>query len=347
MAHNLFSARFYQNRTTPAWHGLGISSDEPMTATEALALVGSYATELRPLYANIDGAPHATDYRQIIRLPTADDPTHRLFGAPVSKQFELIGPEAATGLWDANVRDADNRTVPLETFGVLGKGERLFMSARLPGMSVRGDEIVTYLLYDNPLYGHSMSVNVVPIRVVCQNTLTAAIGQAVQTKRVIHTAGASAFIGSWLSQVYGKALQTLAVMEDAFNVLAATSVKEVDVRWIVDHVYPMPKRPANEHRSRRPIEQRLEIYEYKRDLTTRIRGAVLDLYKGAGVGFDSPAVKGTAFGAWNAIAEFETYRKGPHEVAGVRLISGDRARRIRKAFDLSLSLETNEAVVLD
>ena len=259
MAHNLFSTRFFQNRTEPAWHGLGINSDEPITATEALTRVGSYATELRPLYVEVDGEQRDTRYWQIVRLPTPDDPTHRLFGAPVGEHFELIGPEAATALWDANVRDLDNQPVPLETFGVLGKGERLFMSARLPGMTVKGDDIDTYLLYDNPLYGQSIGIFVVPIRVVCQNTLTAAIGQAVQTKRVVHSSGASGFIGQWLSQVYGSALQTVALMNEAFNALAEKPVKDVEVQWIVDTVYPMPKRSRDERRSRRTLETRMAM----------------------------------------------------------------------------------------
>lgn len=342
MAHNLFSNRFYQNRTVPAWHGLGINSNEPMTATEALARVGSYTTELRPLYVEIDGQPQQTEYQQIVRLPTPDDPVHRLFGAPEGKHFELIGPEAAVALWDANVHDLDNQPVSLETFGVLGKGERLFMSARLPGMSVKGDEIDSYLLYDNPLYGRSLGVYVVPVRVVCQNTLTAAIGKAVQTKQVTHTTGAGRYIGKWLSEVYGNALQTVALMEQAFSVLAAKPVKDVDVQWIVDTVYPMPKRPSDEGRSRRTLETRLAMYEYQHDLTTRIRRSVMDLYNGAGVGFDSPAVKGTAFGAWNAVAEFETYRKGSLEKAGLKVVSGDRGRRIRTAFDLALDVKATD-----
>jgi phage/plasmid-like protein (TIGR03299 family) len=75
-----------------------------------------------------------------------------------------------------------------ETAGALGKGERVWILARLSGdFNVAGGDVIRrYLLLSNSHDGtSSLQVKITPVRVVCNNTLTLALSQG-GTLRVRH-----------------------------------------------------------------------------------------------------------------------------------------------------------------
>ena len=77
-----------------------------------------------------------------------------------------------------------------QTAGAFGNGERIFVSAKLPdNILVNGsDPIETYLLFTNTHDGSSgVKILFTPIRVVCQNTLNAAIRGASNIVTFRHT----------------------------------------------------------------------------------------------------------------------------------------------------------------
>lgn len=341
MAHNIFGQRFYQNRTAPAWHGIGLNSEVPMLASEAFAELGEYRVGLVPLKA--DGLEYTTGFSMVVRYPTSDDPLHRYFGTPVSDDYVLITPQDACALWDENVLDENNQPVPVETFGILQKGARLFITVKLPDIDVEGDAINTYMVYDNPMYaGRSAGVYTTGVRVVCQNTLSAAIGDATQRKLIAHTPGAKDMLAGWMREIYSNALLTVGLLREAYTALATVPATLPQVRWIAEQTYAMPKRP-DEARGSLPYAERLDTWMYWCDMTKRLREEVVSLYEGKGVGMDTRAVSGTLFGAYNAVAELETYRKSTRlEVSASDLINGERSDRIKHAFELALGLAQNK-----
>lgn len=77
-----------------------------------------------------------------------------------------------------------------QTAGAFGNGERIFVSAKLPdNILVNGsDPIETYLLFTNTHDGSSgVKILFTPIRVICQNTLNAAIRGASNIVTFRHT----------------------------------------------------------------------------------------------------------------------------------------------------------------
>lgn len=339
MAHNLFSERFYQNRTQPAWHGLGLNSEEPLTASEALERLGSYTVTLQPIEIPLpDGLTLNSEYSAIVRQPTNDDPIHRVFGSPVH-HYELVTPQMACQLWDENVKDAQNKTVPVETFGVLGMGERLFITVKLPQFDVRGDAINMYMVYDNPMYsGRSAGVYTTGVRVVCQNTLTLGIHSATQRKAISHLPGTSRELKRWLHEIYGNAISTAKLAQEAFEKLANTPARLPEITWIAEKVYPMPDQPKFESISRTDYETREANWQYASNFIKRIRSKVINLFDGDGVGMSHESCNGTLFGAYNAVAEFETYRQSRGDSYAVDLVGGTRAARIRRAYNAAFEL---------
>lgn len=185
MAHRILSQRFYNNRSTPAWHRLGINDETPHSAEEALRRVGLYDVRKFPLTVCLpDGKQHETGLYQLWREPLPEDPQWVPFGASVTSEYQVVTPLSAAQTWDANVRDLNNQVVPIETLGILGRGEHLFICTKLPAMDVRGDQVDTYLLFNSPLTpGSSMGVFTTGVRTVCQNTLNAGISASVSLPR--------------------------------------------------------------------------------------------------------------------------------------------------------------------
>lgn len=83
----------------------------------------------------------------------------------------------------AEVFHKDGR-VSVETSGVLGRGERVWMLLRWCNpMPVPGEEIRPYLLLSNGHDGkHAVEAKQTTVRVVCQNTLDMALGSKAQFK---------------------------------------------------------------------------------------------------------------------------------------------------------------------
>ena len=341
MSDNILGQRFYNNEREPAWHGLGINDPDMHTAVEALERLGIYHVEKRPLYITLNDEQKESGFYSVVREPLPDDPHERILGAPVSGDFWLPLPKDGAELWDENVRDLEGSTAAVETLGILDRGGRMFISTKLPRIDVRGDEVDIFLLYDQPLHsGNALGVYTTGIRVVCANTLAAGIDGAVQKKTIAHKVGARDQIGEWLKTVYQNALKTRELMDEAYNILANKPVNEVEIKWIIDNTYPIPREPEfTDDNAYTPIARRLERWERECDLTLRLRKLGMELVE-SGTSMDTAAVKGTAFGAWNAVTELETYRKGRTSKIVSGLFNGDRSRRIQNAFTLAMATGT-------
>lgn len=76
-----------------------------------------------------------------------------------------------------------------QTAGCFGRGERIFVSAKLPkNILVNGDPVENYLVFTNSHDGTSgIRILFTPIRVVCQNTLNAAIKTSTNYVSFRHT----------------------------------------------------------------------------------------------------------------------------------------------------------------
>ena len=96
-----------------------------------------------------------------------------------SDRWKPVQNQQAFEFFDRFVRAGE---MTMEVAGALSGGRRVFALARLKdGFHLtRAKEDVTesYLLFTNPhIYGQSVDIRFTPVRVVCHNTLTLALGQ--------------------------------------------------------------------------------------------------------------------------------------------------------------------------
>ena len=157
----------YPETEPSPWHNLGIELNHPKTAREAIEMAGlNYTVMKKPLELN-------PGLKQDVYATVRTD-THDVLGF-VNKSYEPIQNIDAFTFFDTLV--AENEAI-YETAGVLGRGECIWILAKLPGyINVRGNDIVNkYLLLTNNHDGNShVRVKLTPIRVVCNNTLTSAL----------------------------------------------------------------------------------------------------------------------------------------------------------------------------
>ena len=169
------------------WHGLGTKLDKPATAEEAFKAANlDWQVVKQPLYAKVgDKTRLVPDKFMVVpenKWGTSDCP---IFGI-VGRGYTPLQDWDAFGFFDNIVGKG---AAIYHTAGALGKGERIWILAKLPSyIKVIGDDITEkYLLLSNSHDGKaSVQIKFTPVRVVCQNTLTMALRDG-PTLRVSHT----------------------------------------------------------------------------------------------------------------------------------------------------------------
>lgn len=327
MSHNLFGERFGDQRFN-AWHELGQVFGEPISASKAYKRLGPYEVRLAPCTA--DGVD--LEQQAILRNPTTDDPETRVFGT-VGMDYHLITPEDFVSIWDERVGQ------PIETIGMLGFGETMFLTTYLPTLNVKGDEIEFYLLAKNPMTGlHAAEAMTTPVRTVCKNTLIAAEAAATQKLRIVHDEHGKTRMGDWLQEMYQEAETTAYALKEMFDVLAGFKVKAKDAELLFEEAYPYPNTPKR-NAPARVMDQRLKWWSENVSLMDRRREGAQELFEGMGTGMDTVAAKGTLWGAYNAVVECEDYRRGKDEAKiSTSILFGERADSKKRALKAALDI---------
>lgn len=333
MAHNLFNERFYSLRA-PAWHGLGIVGQEEQTAAEVFNTMNPYIITLEPVFTVVNGQKLELPNRVITRHPTPDDPDFRSFGI-VGSDYTIVDPLRTCEIYDEATQK------PIETLGVLGQGESLFITTKLPSFAVSSsrrnawqDEVDSYLLLHSPYGDGAVQIRVTPVRVVCQNTLIAAKAASTESFKIIHDANIEDRLSRWMSGIIGRAEAKSQGLQESFNLMASTEVDDEASEDVMKRIYVDPKKPSYVP-DKTVMEKREKAYEASVGWNKEWRSRVIEDWQGAGIGMDSDATRGTAWGLYNAVVEIEDYRPTPswaESSRGYNAMFGDRAERKERAY---------------
>lgn len=304
------------------WHRLGTRLDEPATASEAIEAAGlDFEVELTRL-VTINDIP-VPDKLAVVR-----DDSHTILGV-VGNTYRAVQNRECFGFLDAIVEDGSLR---YHTAGALGKGERIWMLAKLPDdIRVKNSDDITekYLLLSNSHDGSSsLRVYFTPIRVVCANTLAIAArngrGQGVS---IVHKGNLTSKVRQ-AQEVLGLAKRFYDDAEEQINRLARHYPSLRQLEEYFRQVYP----DAPDGESTR---------------TKNVRQEMLRLFE-QGIGHDMPDIRHTTWTALNAVTEYvDHYRstrgKTSIERASNRLESawfGSGARIKERAWELALKMAT-------
>ncbi len=296
--------------TAPApWHHVGIELNHPKTAREALQMAGldyTVATKSLGLKTGLNLEAYAT-----LRQDTGD-----ILGV-VNESYAPVQNIDAFTFFDTLVAE-DEATY--ETAGVLGKGERVWILAKLPGyIKVHGNDIVTkYLLLINSHDGGAqVRVKITPIRVVCNNTLTAAL-QGAGDIAISHAPNTARYL-TQASTLLALSNVLYAQLNVVFNDMAAKSITDEQLRDYVQALVPDNEEATHTAR------------------TGKIRASVLQLHD---AGRGAHLSRGTVWGAFNSVAEYTDHMMSDEDPATqLNSIWFGRGEHLKsKAFHLACRL---------
>ncbi len=302
MAHNLTirlngdTEMFYYGEVP--WHGLGQRVEGALTSEEALREARlDWEVAKRPLFTELtSGEPQpVADHRAVVRTDT-----DAVLGI-VSDGFRPVQNREAFAILDALV---GAQAAMFHTAGSLGGGRRVWALVKLPQhLVVTGDDVVDqYLLLANGHDGSlALTMKFTPIRVVCQNTLSAALPEtrAGRQQRVPdgvyirHTESADVRIDE-ARRVLGIATRYFEVAGAAYRAMSAKQITDELLRGYLNVVFPLTLPSV------RPTPAQLEAAERKqREIVTR----VAFLFE-KGRGNELPGVRGTVWAAYNGATEW-------------------------------------------
>lgn len=281
MAHQIFQDRrmFYSGETP--WHGLGTKL--PSNATWA---------DIAPMFPDVHELPIAAAGGLIIpdmkALVCSGDGRYL---ATVGADYSVI---QASEIASAIIEAAKGEGAVFHTGGLLGdRGARGWLMGELPDakFKVDGDnsEIRAYF---TGLWGHDGRTPVRLLnnstRVVCANTVAAALGERGNFRATIrHTSGAADALASAVERF--KALRgETRKLQDFANTAAATPITRDQVMAALDTMFPAEKDASVAQIERRDASM----------------GKVVSLLQSPTV---APAHRGTAWGLMQAMTEFDQH----------------------------------------
>ena len=311
----------------PAWHGLGtvIPEDQYVGVQEGLKLSGlDWLAEKVPMYL--------ADGRVVPGKSAVVRSTDGSILGTVGTDFTVVQNFQA---FDWFAPFIDSGACKFEAAGSLRDGSRIWVLAKMADTMaeiVPGDPINRYLLL---AHAHDGSLAVrcgfTDVRVVCQNTLSAAVSSDTsKLLKIKHTKNVHSAL-DLVQSVIDVQRREFAATVDQMRTLAHYGCDETTLRAYVRNVF----QPEKAH-----------------DLTAAktLQNKILPLFE-SGIGSDIVGVRGTMWGAFNAVTEFLTHHRG--RSAENRVDSGwfgpgasDTGRALKVAVDMCYAQNRTSAVVV-
>lgn len=324
MGHNLNfkagKASFFTLKEK-AWHGLGTIVEEAKTAEEVMK-IANLDFEVVKRQSHITGEGY-----ELLDLPgtfgTLRTDTNEVLGT-VGSDYKVVQNIEAFNFINNIIAKGD---AIFETAGVLGKGEKIFVTAKLPDyIRIEGtdDVIEKYILFTNGHTGKDAVIaTLTPIRVVCNNTLNMALQTCSNTMRFKHSGNVQDKLKQGL-ELMGLARKYVNQLDNELNYMRKLAVTAMQVADTINKV----------------VFNEADLIKFKYGNTDEISSRKLNLiedlnvYIEQGVGQDLH--RGTALWLYNGISSF--YNNGVDYKTQAdkfnSLTSGTNYNKLQKAFDL-------------
>ena len=292
-----------------AWHGLGRNVESALNSAEALEACGGdfeikkgeiFTPDMQVIDKKIGQRIYRADNNETLGI--------------VGDRYHIIQNKDAFAVMDEIVKDD---TAKFVSAGVLGHGEAIFITAKLPeNIKIAGDDIIPYFHFLNYHDGSgSAKLYSAPTRQVCANTVAFALAEAKAAKRMFnirHTRNyeqrleeAAKALG--MIRTYAETFETFA------NRLLNIKFSETDFEKMMDHLMEEPE------------DKDTKAFT----LVDRERGKLHQAH----MAVDLSNVQYTAWGAYNAVADYADH---------MRLSRGDDQTRKVNEFLRTFSTQGSE-----
>lgn len=226
----------YNIETGKPWHNMGVPAEGAMTAEQALDLAGlNWTVRRASLYAR-----HGSKYvKAPDRWSVQRESDGKILGT-VGKDYTPFQNAEAFAFLDAMLESGD---ASIDTAGSLFGGKRIWVTAKLDGFTVLGqDAYELYILISNSHDGsRALRVAVTPIRVVCANTEAMALNGAQQTFSIRHRGELAGKVQE-AKETLGLAKKYTEVFVEQAETLAKVDVPADTFESIMARAFPQQKR---------------------------------------------------------------------------------------------------------
>jgi phage/plasmid-like protein (TIGR03299 family) len=352
-------ASFAENgRRERAWHGLGQVVNEPMFVKDALKLChADFNVGLQKVVALSEELQNAMDNGEFINAAMLRDllidntmatmrlDTNKSLGI-VSDKYGIVQNEDAFKFVDmfcsGKFANRDNTPV-IETCGVLGKGERIFVTAKFPKsivLDAKRDDLVDMYVVFTTTHDGTGAVRCVctPVRVVCNNTLNWAMKENIGRIAFRHSSKVMSRLDLLNEENAEFAYKALNVAEtyanglkESFDHLRNIKLAERDLDNIIAQVVLAPD-AAKEFMQTRNIESDA--------IKTRGRNIFLGVKEclETGVGQEGQE-RGTAMWLLNGLTSYyqNEATERSEEIKFDSILDGNIYKKVQKAYDLAIA----------
>jgi phage/plasmid-like protein (TIGR03299 family) len=269
----------FSGRGEVPWHGIGAVLDGVPTSEEAIKAARlEWAVNRTAVFSEHNPAEAIPGFKANVRSDTGE-----VLGI-VSDRYRVAQNRDVFAFADALIK-TDREHCTYETAGSLWNGRRVFMLVNMPEGQIAGDGYQPYLCVSNAHDGSApLQVFLTGIRVVCNNTLSAALRGAKRKIAIRHMSG--------MDQRKSEALRTMGAASKYFRDLEAFASelagKKVSIGKVLDTLFPgFPGMSERQRESNHEVKELIKtILKRKEDLQN---------------------FKGTAWGAYNAIADYRSH----------------------------------------
>jgi phage/plasmid-like protein (TIGR03299 family) len=245
----------------------------------------------------------------------------------VGKDYQIVQNRDAFSFFDSIV---GGDGILYETAGALGKGERIFITAKLPDyIRVGKDDLIEKYLFLTTSHDGSGSITAAftPIRIVCANTLNAAMQSKTNTVRIRHTSNAKQRLEQ-AHKVMGISDRLSIQMESIFNDWTRVRISENEIKKLIQSALAPSKEVLKTLHDGRTDELSScftnmvdSAFEYAMSDPTQLMDTT----------------KGTVFGAYNAVTGYfqnvRSYKDDQAKLTSI-LMGGTGQLRTQSAFNL-------------
>lgn len=333
MAHNIYfneqtnQHAFFSVKEKP-WHSLGKLVDKCTSSQKAIGYAGlDFGVEKRTLFTSHKSYA-LNGERLMVRdhFATVRTDNETVLGI-VGNDYKVVQNTDAFSFFDSIVK---GEGIQYETAGALGRGERIFITAKLPSyIRVGREDLLEQYLFLTTTHDGSGSITAAftPVRIVCNNTLNAALKRMSNCVRIRHTNNAKQKLEQ-AHHLMGITNTLSGQLETIFNQWSKVPITDKEVYKLIQLAL-IPNKEAGQSISRGREEELSTLFlnncnrafEYAMSNETQ----QLD------------TTRGTLFGAYNAVTGYfqnvRSYKDKEGKLKSI-LYGGMAEQRTQKVFNL-------------
>lgn len=250
MAH-MIETMAYAGETP--WHGLGKKVLPDLTPVQMLKEANlDWTVEKVPTFITRNGKKIATDQRALVR--SSDDAILTM----VSDDWKPVQNHEAFEFFHDFVMEGD---MEMHTAGSIKDGKNVWALAKVKESFeiLGGDRVDSYLLFSNPHeYGKSIDIRFTPIRVVCNNTLTLALGN--HSDLMVRLNHRRSFDGDLVKRTLGIASKKMDSYKETAEFLSSKRYTDETLTEYLATIFPAMSKD-NKKIVSRPAEQVLSVMD--------------------------------------------------------------------------------------